>query len=489
MASRKELLSAATKCMAELDALQAVATPDAEAIKAKSAEFDGIQAKVESFDANAKRKKMLADAKAGEEVDTEGKDLRDPAIAANHEEDARAKEQGFFEYCISGKVSGQMREALAPQSKSFSAEAKTGVVMPDRMKLQLFGKNVSQAFGKIMGGGVPGTDGTFSTMTGGASGTVRTIPHDFRAMLLELGPEPAYLFQLATVVPAPYGSVDWPILQQKDPVQGSANPDGSEFGGVYGGWIAEGAVKPDANMVINQMNIKTHEYAAYTELTNRLLSRSAIQLEPLLTRLFRDVVLDAYDRAILLGNGVTQPLGLLNVDPQTGALQTRVVSRDVANNVGYVDLVNLEYAVLPYHRASARWSLFDGATRALKLLRSTTGFPLWIAGVNTGFQTGIPSTIIGYPFISTIRQPAVGTRGDVIFGDFSQYIVAMEEEVVVQRSEHFAFNRNVTSFRVSTVIGGRNSQPRAFSVLDSVASSTTGPAQGTTGAATTTAGA
>ena len=77
---------------------------------------------------------------------------------------------------------------------------------------------------------------------------------------------------------------------------------------------------------------------------------------------------------------------------------------------------------------------------------------------------------------------ALGSRGDVVFGDWSHYIVAMEEEVVVQRSEHYKFKNNVTAFRLSVVVGGKVAEPRAFAILDNVVGTTT---QGNAGSTTT----
>lgn len=506
-----KLIQAAEKAQTELDVLCGAATPDAEAVRGKTAELDGILVKIETTKANAKRRALIADAKKGEEVAVPGgKDaapLADPARATDHEADLRAKEDGFFAVMLGGKISDSLTDALLPKSKSFEGTAAgaykddhgkdvpfgRGFLMPERLKMRIFGTKTADAMGWSgkaipMGGGVPSGGGPFSTITGGTSGTVQTVPHDFRSMLLELGPEPAAVFPLCTIVPAPYGSVDWPILRQSDPNSTGSNVgDGNEFGGVIGGWIQEGAAKPSTAMLIDQLNIKTFEYAAYTELTNRLMSRSAIQLEPLLTRLFRDKILDAYDRAILTGNGLTMPQGIETPDPVTGLAYCRWVSRNLSGQFGYVDMVNLEMNVLPYHRAGCIYVQNDGATRLLKLAQSTSGFPLWMAGVQTGFMASQSKEMNGYPYISTLRLPALGSKGDVLFGKFSEYIVAMEEEVVVQRSEHYAFNRNVTAFRVSTVIGGKNSQPRAFTALDATIGSTTKAIDYTTGPGTTTA--
>jgi HK97 family phage major capsid protein len=444
----KTLIEKGERLVAEADELRGRSAPETE-VRAKCAEFDAVQSAIEEFQAAEKRRQVLAAARRELQLDPAGKDLRDPAQPLDHEADARAKEAGFWDYIQGKSVSDRMRDALKPKSPSFKI-APDGVVVPDRLSAAILGKNAAAALGKAL-------------PMANANNTVQTVPADFRALLIELPPEPACILPRATVVPAPYGSVMWPVLEQSD---------SDEFGGVSGGWITEGASKPDTEVAIDQLKISTYEYAAYTELTNRLLSRSAIQLEPLLTRLFRDKVMDALDTAFLVGSGVGQPEGVVT------NTSVRVVARDKAGCVGYVDTVNLEHALRAYHRSRAIWTLQDQAVRSLKLEKDGFGRPLWLPAT----AGAAPATIVGYPYVDTHRLPALGSRGDVVFGDWSHYIVAMEEEVVVQRSEHYKFKNNVTAFRLSVVLGGKVAEPRAFAILDNVVGTTT---QGNAGSTTT----
>jgi hypothetical protein len=72
------------------------------------------------------------------------------------------------------------------------------------------------------------------------------------------------------------------------------------------------------------------------------------------------------------GSGVGQPEGVVT------SVEVRLVGRDQAGRVGYVDTVNLEHALRAYHRARAIWTLQDQAVRALKLERDDFNRPLWL---------------------------------------------------------------------------------------------------------------
>jgi HK97 family phage major capsid protein len=457
----KELIAAGEKILAEADALREKKAPDAE-IQSKCAEFDAVQSDIEQVRTDAKRRNALAEAAKDAEIVQAG-DLAGAAQAKDHEADARAKEAGFWAYMNGDTVSDRMRDALRPTSPKFQA-SKSDVAMPERMAAKILGH---RAYNAVAGKSLPDGSGTFQSSGFVTGSNILTVPPtDFRAMLLELPPEPPHVLDMATVVPCPYGHVMWPRLSQTD---------ANEYGGVTGQWIQEGAYKPDTEANVDQVNINTYEYAAYTEITNRLLARSAVQLEPLLTRLFRDKVMDALDRAFLTGGGdaVGQPEGIVtNTD-------VRLVDRNVAGVFGWVDSTNLLHALRVQHRPKASWVLGDDALRSAELEVDKYGRPLFLPGV----ALTSPDTIRGKPYIPTHRLPAVGYRGDVILGDFSQYIVPMEHEVIVMRSEHYKFKNNVTAFRVSVVVGGKAVEPRAFAILDTIVGSTTNSAA----AATTTA--
>ena len=73
---------------------------------------------------------------------------------------------------------------------------------------------------------------------------------------------------------------------------------------------------------------------------------------------------------------------------------------------------------------------------------------------------------MGYPYVVSYRARNLGQSGDVTFGDWSKYIVAMEQDVVIKRSDHYEFLNNVATFVMYMVVGGRAGLPRAFAYLE-----------------------
>ena len=450
----KELDDLSAKHAAETDADKAK-TLDTE-IQAKTAEFDGHEAEIKRLlDLDAKRQRI-----AGVQTGTAGGDAGQTtavapddagqakraatggaaAQAKDYEKEEREKEDAFLSYA-GGKSWADAEKALKLLQPTTPAAAKSlaaqegGVVMPKRMFAMVFGGKVAREFG-YQGKAIPVLSTDLSAV----------IPEDLRRNLLELPTAQPFVMDRATVVPSPTGQITWPVLTQTD---------SNEYGGVIVAQTEEGGSKPETEPKISQVPVATHETAAYTELGLALLRRSAIQLEPLLMRLFRGAIGHHLNGLFLTGSGTGEALGIFS----TTGIQS--ADRAVAGTVGYDDLVELEFALQPYHRAGATFVLADGVLKVLKKAKDSDNRPLWVPSVSGDLF----NKLCGYPYQGTTQSPALGTAGDAAFVDLNEYIVALEEDVVVARSDHFKFRNNLAAFRVSVQVGGRLCQPRAAAIL------------------------
>ena len=443
----KTLVSAGKRIAAELKALEAksaAAESDedkaaaTDALGAKSVEWEAHKADIESAKTVARRDAVLAEAKALAAVSVQGKSLPvTPAEPKNEQVDERLRTEGFYAYMAGKTLSDSMRTALTPKSEAFSPTASSGVSMPHSVLCALLGKTLADRIkGKQMVSG------------GSGQGEENLVPQEYMPELLRLPGEPTRILQMVNIQPTVTGELTYPRLAQSDA--------GGEYGGVSMQWIAEAAEKPETAPTFQQLTIAAHELAGHTQLSLRMLARSAINLEALLGSLFRDAIYDIVDTALVQGTGVGQPLGVIN---EPGI---RLVAREAAGAVGYGDLVGLKHAVRSYHRAGAQFVCHDTVEEGLERVVDLDGRPVFSENVgNSPYQR-----LVGYPYMVTYRTPELGTAGDVIYGDWSQYTVAMEQDVVVRRSDDFAFTTNVATFIVYMVIGGRPAQPRAFAILD-----------------------
>lgn len=272
--------------------------------------------------------------------------------------------------------------------------------------------------------------------------------------------EVASLFPLTTHAPARGGSAKWPQLDQAENGAVGAPDELAEYGCVSVGWEADGAEIPGSDFKLKSLDIPAGIVSAYTEFSRTLAQRSAVDFLKLLQTVFRAAILHKLDYEILNGNGVKKPKGIL----QTAGVSE--VARAVANQVSYLDLANLEDSMPVALRGEAVWVLSKTAHKYLRKQRAgadNTGDPLY---PTLGGKT---PTLFNYPVITTSRTPALGTRGDVLFGAFSQYVCAVEEEIGMDVSDQAKLREGVVCAMSRMGVGGKVANLSAFVALDDAA--------------------
>jgi hypothetical protein len=65
-----------------------------------------------------------------------------------------------------------------------------------------------------------------------------------------------------------------------------------------------------------------------------------------------------------------------------------------------------------------------------------------------GVSVPVPATLFGKPILFTEKTPALGTAGDLILCDLSQYAIGLRQDVILDRSNAPGWTRDVESFRV-----------------------------------------
>jgi HK97 family phage major capsid protein len=257
------------------------------------------------------------------------------------------------------------------------------------------------------------------------------------------------LFDFCTPIPAVNGSASFPRLED--------GAGGGIFGGVAFTWKStDGADKGETEPTFGSFTITTNELSGWTELSLTMLRRSALDLEALITALFRESARYEWSRTILNGTGTNQPTGL-----NSAAAAITEVNRAAIDVVSYDDLVNLEYALTKGHRAGARHIVEDSVERSIVIAKDTQGRPLFTADTASGPR----DRLVGYPYLTHEFTPSLGEDGDAVFGNLANYFFAIEEDIAIARSEHAAFKQGRVVFRMICFVGGKPVRSSAFSKL------------------------
>lgn len=448
---QKELDAAINKAESDEDKVKA-----REAFDAKREEVKELKLKLDKAVADAEEEKAMTDSQKAASALTATQVPTGASALGDGKKDAEAKDEGvilrakegvFLKYMEGGhtNLSGEEYKAMTPGDETKFSAAKGGVCMPLSFRLKMLGAKWAQSVGisqhEIRQCQKASTMLSSSDALGGY-----TIPEDFRLPMLDLPVEMSHILPRATVIPAPTGEVTMPKSKQTD---------ANEYGGMVGEWIEEGGLKPKTDTRFEQVKIATHEFAMHTQISIRLLNRSAIAMESWLATRGRQVCLDAMDTAFINGDGNGKPLGILQTDG------IREAARETADTVVRKDTVHLKYKLKPYHRAGAVFVMDDTVQQALEELEDTTGRPLFAPSMANGPY----DRLSGYPYISTTRTPNIGTDGDLMFVDLREYYVPMEQDIVIKRSDDYDIVHNVATIVIFVVVGGKLVQPRVCAIL------------------------
>lgn len=141
------------------------------------------------------------------------------------------------------------------------------------------------------------------------------------------------------------------------------------------------------------------------------------------------------------GTGTYQPTGVVT---SAGSGLTSGTSATFE----YADVVDLFYSLDPAVRAARRFA-FMGSTGAVKRLRKlvdTTGQPLWQPSV----IAGQPDLLLGKPIIENVAMADIGAGNlPLLAGDWDSFLVRQVGGLRVERSDDFAFNADLTTWKAS----------------------------------------
>ncbi|MFI6861782.1 phage major capsid protein [Streptomyces sp. NPDC050421] len=204
---------------------------------------------------------------------------------------------------------------------------------------------------------------------------------------------------------------------------------------------AEAAAISESDPVFAKRTLGAYKYGVLLQASSELLSDTGVDLEGYLAMQAGRALGNAFGVHAVTGDGSSKPTGVITSAStgKTGA--TGAVGAFTAD-----DLIDLYYSVIaPYRNsASCGWLMRDATLGAARKLKDTQGQYLWQPSI----QLGVPDMLLGKPVHTDPNVAAVAVSAkSVAFGDFSQYFVRMAGGVRFERSDDYAFNTDLTTFR------------------------------------------
>lgn len=309
------------------------------------------------------------------------------------------------------------------------------------------------------------------TLTGatGASGGFLIPDGDQQGLMAVVG-EIALVRGRATIIPIRRRSVPIPVLDQTGTTAGQPH----WFGGMRFYWAEEGALKTESEPAFRMMQLIARKLVGYTRSTDELLDDSAVSLEAFFSGPlgFAGGVAWMEDYAFLTGNGAGKPQGVI---PAPGTI---AVARNAAGDIQFNDLARMLQAFLPSGRGV--WFATQSAMAQIIQMNGPSGHASYIWTPNA--RDGLPSTLMGLPIIWTEKLPGLGSKGDIMLGDWRYYLLGDRQATTVESTKFDRWQYDETSWRIVHRVGGApwlsapltlqdgTTQVSPFVVLDSTVS-------------------
>ena len=247
-------------------------------------------------------------------------------------------------------------------------------------------------------------------------------------------------------ISGPFNGIKYPVIDE------TSRADGYRSGGVLAYWKNEAASTTATKPKIGEQTMNLEKLFALSYVTDELLQDS-VALEAFISREFDKEMYFKLADAIIIGTGAGQPLGILNA-----ACLVSVVKEtgQTAKTINFENIVNM-YAQLWSGAAfaSTRWIMNRSCIpqiMSLAIKVGTAGFPLFIPGNSL---SGTPNgTLLGVPIVFAEQSATLGTAGDIILADMSQYRIIDKAGVQAASSMHVNFVTDEMAYRWTMRVNG-----------------------------------
>jgi len=227
--------------------------------------------------------------------------------------------------------------------------------------------------------------------------------------------------------------------------------DGSRYGGIQTYWASQAGTVAASKPKFKEISLKLEKLMSFVWATEEQLQDS-VQLESWVNTYFPKSNAFSLDTAIYSGTGAGTALGVLN----SGALVT--VAKELgqaANTILFENIIKMWSRMIASSRNNAAWFInqdIEPQLFAMSLAVGTGGMPVYMPA---GGISGQPySTLLGRPIIPIEQASTLGTVGDIVLADMSQYMLIEKGGVKAASSIHVQFMYDESVFRFTHRVNG-----------------------------------
>lgn len=283
--------------------------------------------------------------------------------------------------------------------------------------------------------------------TGAAGGYL--VPMQYSQAILDQSLESEVIRPNANVIPMFGPTLDLPIFNTTDRT-------GAKRAGLQMVMIGEAGTSTAQSAITANLRLTARKGAVFVDVSGEL-EADVPGFSTYLGQQMASAIGGGFDYMFVQGTGAGQPLGIVN------APCTATVSKESGQAAATILGANLLKMAARLHPACWARSAWLVSPSVLSQLLSITQE----AGPSTGRRTaelvdrdGI-MLLMTRPVFITDACSALGTKGDVILADLSQYVVGLRKELSLEREISSGWKDDLVGFRMITRFDGQPAWPSA----------------------------
>lgn len=223
-------------------------------------------------------------------------------------------------------------------------------------------------------------------------------------------------------------------------VDETSRANGSRFGGLRAYWTAEAAALTASQPTFAQQTLTLNKLACLFYATEELLM-DQVSLAGLVERAVPQEIAFKVEDAIMEGSGSGQPLGILNAPATVSQAKT---SGQTATTITAANIENMWSRMYASSRSNMVWLINQDCEP--QLTNMTSGdHPIYMPPL--GLSDTPFSRLYNRPVIATEYNSTLGTVGDIMAVDLSQYMLIDKGAVRGDSSMHVRFLYDERAFR------------------------------------------
>jgi HK97 family phage major capsid protein len=224
-------------------------------------------------------------------------------------------------------------------------------------------------------------------------------------------------------------------------VDENSRANGSRWGGVQAYWVSEADTVAASKPKFRDIDLKLEKLMALCYVTDELLN-DATALEAIVRQAYAEEMAFKVDDAILNGDGVGKPTGILN----SGALITQnKEAGQAADTIVHANITKMWQHMLARSRGNAYWFINQECESQLTDMTFTSaGNTMLSPYAKEYIEKG---TIKNRPVIPLEQSAALGDIGDIVLADPKQYLGIDKTKAQTDVSIHVRFIYDEQVFR------------------------------------------